>query len=136
MTVEQLCEIHEIGPKVAEQIYATFQKEEIKQLMLDLSQLGVNIYRLDSEKKKVVEESNPFANKTFLFTGTLQQLKRNEAKELVEKIGAKNVSAVSGKLSYLVVGEKAGSKLKKAEKLGIEILTEDEFLSLINPYLS
>lgn len=136
MSVEQLCEIHEIGPKVAEQVYKTFQKDDIRQLILDLQKLGVNIHRLESEKKAELDEDNPFNGTTFLFTGTLQQLKRNEAKELVEKIGAKNVSAVSGKLSYLVVGEKAGSKLKKAKALGIHVLSEKEFLAMIKPYLS
>ena len=100
--------------------------------MLDeFEALGVNVYRLESEKKKEVALDAPLAGKTVVFTGTLTQIKRNEAKEMVVNAGGKAVGSVSSKLSYLVAGEKAGSKLKKAQALGISILTEQEFLALI-----
>ena len=70
---------------------------------------------------------------TFLFTGTLMHMKRNEAEEMVEKNGGKLLSGVSSKLNYLVVGEDAGSKLEKAKKItSIKVLSEKEFLQLIN----
>jgi len=71
---------------------------------------------------------------TFLFTGTLLELKRSEAEEMVEKNGGKLLSGVSSKLNYLVVGDDAGSKLEKAKKIpSVKILSEKEFLHLINP---
>ncbi|MGL4641651.1 MAG: BRCT domain-containing protein, partial [Cetobacterium sp.] len=79
-------------------------------------------------KSEVVSEGK-FTGKTFLFTGKLQKFKREEIKDLIESLGGTNLSSVSKKLDYLIVGEDAGSKLKKAEELGtVKILTEDEFL--------
>ena len=77
----------------------------------------------------IVHDSN--TGKTFLFTGTLQNFTRNEIKEEIEKLGGKNLSAVSKNLDYLIVGEKAGSKLKKAQELGtVKIITEEEFMKI------
>ncbi|MPN04087.1 DNA ligase [bioreactor metagenome] len=71
--------------------------------------------------------------KTFLFTGTLTLFTRDEAEEIVEKNGGRNISGVSKNLNYLVVGEKAGSKLKKAKEIGtITIINEEEFMKLVN----
>ena len=74
----------------------------------------------------------PLSGKTILFTGTLS-MPREAAEKLAEDNGAKLITAVSKNLNYLVVGEKAGSKLEKAQKLGLKILTEEEFLVLVNP---
>lgn len=131
-TVEQLCELKDIGPIVAQQVMDVFGRPEIIEVLDELETLGVNTQRLDSEKKKEVASDAPLAGKTVVFTGTLTQIKRNEAKEMVANAGGKAVGSVSSKLSYLVAGEKAGSKLKKAQELGITILTEKEFLTLIN----
>ncbi|BDS09636.1 NAD-dependent DNA ligase LigA [Aureispira anguillae] len=130
-TVEQLCELKDIGPIVAQQVVDVFGRPETIAVLDELAALGVNTHRLDSEKKKEVAADAPLAGKTVVFTGTLTQIKRNEAKEMVANAGGKAVGSVSSKLSFLVAGEKAGSKLKKAQELGITILTEQEFLNLI-----
>ena len=79
-----------------------------------------------------MQNTNPnFAGKNFLFTGTLKHFTREQIKEEIEKLGGKNLSSVSKNLDYLIVGEKAGSKLKKAEEIPtIKILTEEEFIEL------
>jgi DNA ligase (NAD+) len=85
---------------------------------------------LESELPKA-SGSGVFAGKTFLFTGTLSKMSRDEAEAMVEENGGKNLSAVSKNLNYLVAGEKAGSKLEKAQKLGIPVLSEEEFLNML-----
>ena len=98
---------------------------------LRLEGFGVNVYQTEEDKPVEIAEDAPLKDKTILFTGSLQEMTRNEAKKLAEGLGAKNISAVSANLDILVVGEKAGSKLKKAEALGtVQILTEAEFLAL------
>jgi DNA ligase (NAD+) len=130
-SLEQLCELRDIGPIVAQQVVDLFSLPETIALLDEFEALGVNVYRLESEKKKEVALDAPLAGKTVVFTGTLTQIKREQAKELVANAGGKAVGSVSSKLSYLVAGEKAGSKLTKAQALGISILTEQEFLTLI-----
>ena len=94
---------------------------------------GVNLKQTESDKPKVLREDGVFSGKTILFTGTLSQMGRKEAQELAESQGAKNISAVTGNLDILVVGENAGSKFDKAKKLGtVRILTEEEFIQLVN----
>ena len=98
-------------------------------LIRELETLGLT---LQSQKSKAAEGGN-LDGQTFLFTGTLNRLKRQEAEEAVERNGGKLLSGVSSKLNYLVVGEDAGSKLEKAKKItSIHVLTEDEFIKLIN----
>jgi len=130
-SLEQLCELRDIGPIVAQQVVDVFSLPETIALLDEFEALGVNVYCLESEKKKEVALDAPLAGKTVVFTGTLTQIKRDQAKELVAGAGGKAVGSVSSKLSYLVAGEKAGSKLKKAQDLGITVLTEQEFLTLI-----
>lgn len=130
-TTEQLIELRDIGPKVAEQVVAAFGNPELIELLDELEALGVNTSRLESEKRKTVAEDAPLAGKTVVFTGKLTKFTRDEAKELAATAGGKAVGSVSSKLSYLVAGEKAGSKLKKAQDLGVEVLTEEQFLELI-----
>ena len=87
----------------------------------------------EDDKPLEVAEDAPFAGKTILFTGSLMQMTRKEAQEIANKAGAKNISAVSSNLDFLVVGEKAGSKLKKAEAIGsVIIITEEDFLAMVN----
>ena len=83
------------------------------------------------EQDKLNSVVDSLEGKTFVVTGTLARFKRNEIKELIEKNGGKNLSGVSKKLDYLIAGEKAGSKRTKAEDLGINIISEDEFLEMI-----
>jgi DNA ligase (NAD+) len=97
-------------------------------MLRKLETLGLNLKNTRSERQGEVNLNG----QTFLFTGTLTELKRSEAEEMVEENGGKLLSGVSSKLNYLIVGEDAGSKLEKAKKItSIKILTEQEFLKLI-----
>jgi len=131
-TEEQFVDLSDIGPKVAQELIAFFQKQENLDLLNELEQLGVNIKRLDSEVKQEAVLGGIFSGKTILFTGKLQIMSRTDAKARAVAVGAKPISAVSGNLDILVVGEKPGSKLKKANELGtVEVMTEEEFLEKI-----
>ncbi len=128
-TEEQIVNLHDIGPKVAKELLVFFNKQENLDLLDELDSLGVNMKRLDSEMKQEAITDGVFSGKTILFTGKLQLMSRTDAQAKAKGAGAKAVSAVSGNLDILVVGEKAGSKLKKAQALGtVEILSEAEFL--------
>jgi DNA ligase (NAD+) len=129
-SLEQLMLLREIGPKVAQAIFDSFALADTIKLIDELESLGVNIKRLESELPKAAG-SGLLGGKSFLFTGSLSKMTRDEAEALVEEHGGKNLSAVSKNLNYLVAGEKAGSKLEKANKLGIPVLTEDEFLEML-----
>ena len=129
-SIEQLMGLREIGPKVAQAMFDTFALPETLELIDELEKLGVNTRRLDSELPKA-SGSGILGGKTFLFTGTLANMSRDEAEAMVEEHGGKILSAVSKNLSYLVAGEKAGSKLEKANKLQIPVLTEGEFLEML-----
>jgi len=128
-SLEDLQNLEDIGPKVAGSVYQFFHNKDNRTLLDKLESLGLN---LKSQKAAPAAGGN-LDGQTFLFTGTLQRLKRSEAEETVEKNGGKLLSGVSSKLNYLVVGEDAGSKLEKAKKIpSIRILTEDEFIKLVN----
>ncbi len=128
-TFEELCQVEDIGGKIAESIIQFFQNPE-NILMIDrLKNYGVQLEKGENTNEIL---SNILEGKTFLFTGKLSLFTREQAEEMVEKHGGKNISAVSKNLNFLVVGEKAGSKLKKAQDIGtITILDEQEFLNLI-----
>lgn len=129
-SIEDYQKIHDFGPKVSESLYSFFSSKAANQLLVELEALGVNLQRLEVETPQ--ENANlPLSGKTILFTGTLS-MPREADEKLAEDNGAKLISAVSKNLNYLVVGEKAGSKLEKAQKLGLNILTEEEFLVLVN----
>lgn len=132
-TTENFVEIKDIGPVVAENVMAWFAKEENIELLQRMESYGVELNQKEEDKRKIVSADAPLVGKTILFTGSLQKMGRKEAQLMAEKAGAKNISAVSSNLNILVVGEKAGSKLKKAQAIGtVEILTEDQFLDIIN----
>ena len=127
---EDLQNLEDIGPKVAGSISKFFSIPENILMLQQLEDLGLN---LKSNKSNMAAGGN-LDGQTFLFTGTLLELKRSEAEEMVEKNGGKLLSGVSSKLNYLVVGDDAGSKLEKAKKIpSVKILSEKEFLHLINP---
>lgn len=129
-TAEELIQIEDIGGKIAESIVNFFQDPESLKMIDRLKTYGVQLEKGENTNETL---SNILEDKTFLFTGKLSLFTREAAEEMVEKHGGKNISAVSKNLNYLVVGEKAGSKLKKAEQIGtIEILDEQEFLDLIS----
>ena len=128
-TAQELVQVEDIGGKIAESIVNFFQNPENILMIERLKSYGVQLEKGKNSDKLL---STVLANKTFLFTGKLSLFTREEAEEMVEKNGGKNISAVSKNLNYLVVGEKAGSKLKKAQEIGtIEILDEQEFLNLL-----
>ncbi len=126
-TEERLQQLEDIGVKVAASVFRFFHDEGNLHLLEQLESLGISLHN----QKKQTGGNDTFAGQTFLFTGTLLQLKRTDAEELVEKYGGKNVSGVSSKLNYLVVGSDAGSKLEKAKKIqSIKIITEDDFIKM------
>ena len=110
---------------MAEDIYEFFHKPENIKMIEQLKELGVN------PAPAAVAVSDKFKGKTFVLTGTLQNMTRDEAAEIIKKMGGKTSSSVSKNTSYLVVGENPGSKLDKAENLGVIILSEDEFQHMI-----
>jgi len=131
-TEENFTDIKDIGPVVALNVTAYFDNPENVALLKEMESLGVNLLQTDIDKPLEIAEDAPLVGKSILFTGSLQQMGRKEAQKLAKEAGAKVISAVSSKLDILVVGEKAGSKLKKAEALGtVEIMTEAAFVELI-----
>ncbi|WP_226064763.1 NAD-dependent DNA ligase LigA [Kaistella polysaccharea] len=128
-TAEELIQVEDIGGKIAESIVNFFQNPENILMIERLKSYGVQLEKGENTNEVL---SSILENKTFLFTGKLSLFTREAAEEMVEKHGGKNISAVSKNLNYLIVGEKAGSKLKKAQDIGsIQILDEQEFLDLI-----
>lgn len=125
-TVENLSEVEEIGPIVANSIKEFFEQQQTKDLISRLKQAGVNI-----ERQKDENEDDRFAGKTFVLTGSLEKYSREEASNIIEKFGGKTSSSVSKKTSYVLAGEDAGSKLTKAQSLGVTIITEEEFIKMI-----
>lgn len=130
---ERFHRIKDIGPVLTHNVIRFFQNEKNVALLKDMETLGVNFQQTEDDRPKAVSADAPLAGKTILFTGTLTKMGRKEAQAKAEAAGAKNISAVSGNLDYLVVGEDAGSKLKKALALGtVTVLTEDAFLELVS----
>ncbi len=129
---ERFRQIKDIGPVLTHNVIRFFQHEKNVNLLREMEAAGVNFTQTDDDRPKAVSADAPLVGKTILFTGTLMKMGRKEAQAKAEAAGAKNISAVSGNLDYLIVGEDAGSKLKKATALGtVTILTEDEFLELV-----
>jgi DNA ligase (NAD+) len=128
MSKEQLIEVPGVGEKVACSLVEYFADSSTLQELRDLQSLGVNT----EEQVVMYDELHPFYNKMIVLTGTLASMGRNEATAKVKAKGARIADTVSKKIDFLVVGEDAGSKLEKAKKLGVRILTEDEFLELVN----
>ena len=128
-TVDQLSEINEIGPIIAESVHQFLASEFGSAAIDDLAASGVVMEVPQAEGE---ERSEILAGKTLVVTGTLTKYTRDEIKELIVRHGGKAASSVSSKTDYLVAGEKAGSKLAKAESLGVKVLTEEEFEGLLN----
>jgi len=125
--IEKLVSLEDIGPKVAASVAHFFGTAEARHTIDALEKAGVNL----ENQQKAEASTGVFSGKSFLFTGTLEKLKRSAAEEMVESKGGSILSGVSSKLNYLVVGADAGSKLEKAKKLGtVTILSEDDFLSM------
>ncbi|HEY6976917.1 MAG TPA: NAD-dependent DNA ligase LigA [Chitinophagaceae bacterium] len=128
MNEEDLQQLEDIGVKVAQSVHKFFHNEQNLKMLQQLKELSLQFKNI----KKQTVDANTLNGQTFLFTGTLNKLKRDDAEALVEKHGGKIVGSVSSKLDYLVVGEDAGSKLEKAKKINtVKIISEDQFLLLI-----
>ena len=123
-TVEQLVEVPEIGPKLAESISFYFSVPANRQRIEKMKRLGV------APQYVATATGNRLAGKTLVVTGTLSRFSRDEIHQLIEREGGKPSNSVSSKTSYLVAGESAGSKLDKAKSLKVPVLTEDEFVKL------
>ena len=121
-TIESLNQVEEIGPIVANSIREFFEQEQTKDLLKRLKEAGINMSRLKED-----DRDDRFSGKTFVLTGTLEKYSREEASNLIEKFGGKTSSSVSKKTTYLLAGEDAGSKLTKAQSLGVQIISEEEF---------
>jgi DNA ligase (NAD+) len=131
-TKEELLEVEEIGEKMADSIQLYFSKPEVKELMEELQSLGVNMTYKGPKLIKVEDLDTPFAGKTVVLTGKLSILTRNDAKEKLERLGAKVTGSVSKNTDMLIAGEDAGSKLDKAKKLGIDIWDEQQLVDELN----
>lgn len=123
--VERLANIEGVGSIIAQSIYDFFHEERNVKMIEELKELGVN------PVSKVKPKSDKLAGKTFVLTGTLQNMTRDEASAIIKSHGGKTSSSVSKKTSYVLAGENAGSKLDKAQNLGVIILTENDFLEMI-----
>jgi DNA ligase (NAD+) len=126
---ETLAAIDGIGPILAKSIYDWFREKENAQLMARLKK--VLTIKNELALRQAQGKKLPLFGKTFVLTGTMESMSRDEAKEKLRKLGASVAGSVSKKTSYVVAGEEAGSKLDKAQELGVTVLTEEEFLKLV-----
>ena len=125
-SIESLSMVEDVGEITAKSIYEFFRQEQTLDLLSKLQQAGVNMEAIQEEN-----EDQRLEGKTFVLTGSLEHYTREQASQMIEKLGGKTSSSVSKKTSYVLAGEEAGSKLEKAQKLGVEILTESQFEEMI-----
>ena len=124
-SIEDLLEIKGIGDKVAVAVHTYLNDENNWAKIVALKEIGLQFEAEKAEEEKI--EDNPIKGKSFLATGKLEKYKRNDIKDIILAKGGNYLSGVTKKLDYLIAGEKAGSKLSKAEELGVRVLTEEEF---------
>ena len=127
-TPEQIAEVQGVGPKMAESIHAQLADEQMRALIADLRSLG-----LQFEQEGAPPGEGPLADKAFVLTGTLPSLTRENATEQILAAGGRVTTSVSKKTDYVVAGDAAGSKLEKAERLGVEVIDEAGLLALLSP---
>ncbi len=126
-TESDLLQIPEVGPKIAASVVRFFKQEHNLEVIEKLRKAGLNF---GAEREEGEAVTKPFEGLTFVFTGALESLSREEAKEIVERLGGRAASSVSKKTDYVVVGADPGSKYEKALELGVKIINEEEFLRL------
>ena len=126
-SVEDLANIEGVGEKIAQSVYAYFHNNQNLEMVKEFEKYGLNF-----EANAAAPKTDELAGKTFVLTGTLSSMTRDEAGEKIKQMGGKTSSSVSKKTSFVIAGENAGSKLDKAQNLGVIILNEDEFLKMIN----
>lgn len=124
-SIEDLLEIKGIGDKVAVAVHTYLNDENNWAKIVALKEMGLQFEAKETEEEEI--EDNPIKGKSFLATGKLEKYKRNDIKDIILAKGGNYLSGVTKKLDYLIAGEKAGSKLSKAEELGVRVLTEEEF---------
>ena len=124
---EQLKEVQDIGEVVAMRVYLFWQEAHNVSVVEDLLAQGIH---WDAIEQQEISD-NPLKGKSVVLTGTLTKMSRDQAKAYLQQLGCKVSGSVSSKTDYLIAGEKAGSKLSKAQELGIQVLSEDEFLTLV-----
>ncbi len=125
-TIEELSMIEDVGEITAKSIYEFFNQEQTIDLLNKLKKADINMQAFEDEN-----EDNRFEGKTFVLTGSLEKYSREEAQDIIEKFGGKTSSSVSKKTAYVLAGEDAGSKLTKAQNLGVEIITQEQFEEMI-----
>ncbi|MGA9287647.1 MAG: NAD-dependent DNA ligase LigA [Anaerobacillus sp.] len=130
--VEDLEAINEVGQKMADSVVRYFQNEEVHELIKELKEAGVNMTYTGPKPVSSEDIDSVFAGKTVVLTGKLEQLSRGDAKKLLEQQGAKVTGSVSKSTDLVIAGEDAGSKLEKAETLGIDVWSENRFLEELN----
>lgn len=123
--VEEMTEVASIGPKIAESVHYFFENDRNKAVVERLERYGLNMAAGEKESAR-------FTGKTFVLTGTLPTLKRNEAREIIEKYGGLTSGSVSKNTDYVLAGESAGGKLDKARELGVTVIGEKEFMQMVN----
>ena len=127
---ETLADVEEIGPVIADSVSSYFQADMGKQIVNELRPFGLNFGAPVETMEAATDRS--LEGQTVVVTGTLQRFTRDEIKELIRNHGGKASGSVSKKTGFVVAGEKPGSKVDKANTLGVKVLTEDEFLILID----
>ena len=125
-SIEKLYKTEDVGEITANSVYEFFNQEQTRDLIEKLKNAGVNMESTEAES-----EDSRFSGMTFVLTGTLEKYTRQEASDLIERLGGKTSGTVSKKTSYVLAGEEAGSKLTKAENLGIKIISEKEFEEMV-----
>jgi DNA ligase (NAD+) len=126
-SADEVQQVQDVGPVVAQEVYEFFASEDHRQVIADLMQQGV---RWD-DVQRPRSENQPLAGLTFVITGTMDSLSREAAQEALQALGAKVSGSVSKKTSFLIAGAEAGSKLQKAESLGIKVLDEPALLAVL-----
>jgi DNA ligase (NAD+) len=128
-TLEQLMEVDEIGDRIAQSVITYFASEKNQELVKRLQAYGV---QMCLAAETLTERSDKLAGKSIVISGTFNHHSRDEYKKIIEQHGGKNVGSVSGKTDFILAGENMGpAKLEKAERLGIKILNETDFLKLL-----
>lgn len=124
---EQIQEVPDVGPIVAGHVYRFFQEKHNRDVLVALTRH----VELQVQARKAAKGEGPLAGKTFVLTGSLDSMSRDEASDRIDALGGKVAGSVSKKTSYVVAGAEAGSKLAKAQELGVEVLDEKAFLKLL-----
>ena len=126
MSVDDLMEIKEVGPGVAESVHGYFHDRKNRTLIEEMRESGLVV----RDEKSIRAADNAVSGKTFVVTGTLSRFSRQEAEDTIKKHGGRVAGSVSGRTDYVVAGESPGSKLSKARELGVKVITEEEFIKL------